>query len=312
MSKHGEKKSRNQDGYSSLAIHEMMLRDRIRTGSYRKAIARHVKKNDVVLDLGCGTGILSFFAAQRACRKVYAVEKNPFLLETSKKAAQINKLDRKIKFVRSDIYRLHFEKKIDVLVQEQIGSFLWDEGLLHKVKFIRERFMKKNGRMIPYKIDLHVVPVNYKTKLENSLSFWSKKIYGLSFKNFMREAFLQNLPRVFHPHIIHLNSAKSFLADEKLAYSMDLRRDTNIPKKITALFKIRKKSKLTGFCAFFTVHLDSRHHFSTRPKKVNTHWGQIFIPLFNPLKLRRGSKVQFCLFPKRDRRKWKIIARLVE
>jgi len=53
------------DSYSHFGIHEEMLKDNVRTGTYKNAILNnHFKfKNKVVLDVGCGTGILSLFAA---------------------------------------------------------------------------------------------------------------------------------------------------------------------------------------------------------------------------------------------------------
>lgn len=50
----------------SVGIHEEMLKDTVRTRSYQNAIQgiAHLIKGKVVLDVGCGTGILSLFAAQ--------------------------------------------------------------------------------------------------------------------------------------------------------------------------------------------------------------------------------------------------------
>ena len=58
------------DSYSHFGIHEEMLKDEVRTRSYMNAIEQngHLFKDKVVLDIGCGTGILSMFAARAGAR----------------------------------------------------------------------------------------------------------------------------------------------------------------------------------------------------------------------------------------------------
>lgn len=59
-----------------LAIHESMLKDSIRTDSYRDFIYdnKRLFKDKVVLDVGCGTGILSMFCAKAGAKQVIAVD----------------------------------------------------------------------------------------------------------------------------------------------------------------------------------------------------------------------------------------------
>ena len=59
-------------GYSVRDIHECMLRDKARTEAYRDFMYKnkHMFEGKVVLDIGCGTGILSMFAARAGAKQV--------------------------------------------------------------------------------------------------------------------------------------------------------------------------------------------------------------------------------------------------
>lgn len=62
--------------YSHTHIHEEMLKDQIRTKTYRDAIEKNFYdfKDKIVMDIGAGTGILSIFAARAGAKHVYAIE----------------------------------------------------------------------------------------------------------------------------------------------------------------------------------------------------------------------------------------------
>lgn len=54
-----------------------MLQDTVRTSTYRSAILLNGQKSfqdKIVMDVGAGSGILSYFAVQAGAKMVYAVE----------------------------------------------------------------------------------------------------------------------------------------------------------------------------------------------------------------------------------------------
>lgn len=62
--------------YSHYSIHEEMLKDQTRTETYMNAIIQNpqIFRGKTVLDVGCGTGILSIFAARAGAKHVYGID----------------------------------------------------------------------------------------------------------------------------------------------------------------------------------------------------------------------------------------------
>ena len=66
---------------SKLEIHETMLKDTVRTDAYRDFIYdnKDLFRGKTVLDVGCGTGILSMFCARAGAAKVIAVDNSDII-----------------------------------------------------------------------------------------------------------------------------------------------------------------------------------------------------------------------------------------
>ena len=74
-----------------------MLKDVVRTNAYRDFIYenKHLFKDKVVLDVGCGTGILSMFCARAGASRVIAVDNSNI-----------------IDFARENVYKNNFGEVI--------------------------------------------------------------------------------------------------------------------------------------------------------------------------------------------------------
>jgi release factor glutamine methyltransferase len=83
--------------------------------SYLMAENSGASKDDIVLDVGTGSGIQALTAAQHA-KKVLAVDINPHALETAKKNAKINKI-KNIEFRESNLFeKIKPEEKFDLII----------------------------------------------------------------------------------------------------------------------------------------------------------------------------------------------------
>ncbi|MEQ2186499.1 Histone-arginine methyltransferase carm1, partial [Goodea atripinnis] len=99
----------------------------------------------VVLDVGCGSGILSFFAAQAGARKVYAVLVNS------------NRLSERVVVIPGKVEEVSLTEQVDIIISEPMGYMLFNERMLESYLHAK-KFLKPNGKMFPTIGDVHLAP----------------------------------------------------------------------------------------------------------------------------------------------------------
>uniref|UniRef100_A0A7N4PCG9 type I protein arginine methyltransferase n=1 Tax=Sarcophilus harrisii TaxID=9305 RepID=A0A7N4PCG9_SARHA len=112
--------------YGALKLHLEMLSDQPRMAAYHQVILRHrdFLEDKVVLDVGCGTGILSLFCAHEARpRAVYAVEASEMARHTERLVSS-NGFADKITVFQQKVEDVALPGKVDVLVSEWMGTCL--------------------------------------------------------------------------------------------------------------------------------------------------------------------------------------------
>jgi Ribosomal protein L11 methyltransferase (PrmA) len=130
--------------YGEVSIHRAMLSDRVRCEIYRKAIDCFAAEDfcgKVVLDLGCGTGLLSCFCARAGAAKVYAVEASS-MANTARSIVRTNHLDHIVTVINERLEDTLLPEKVDVIVSEWMGCFLLFEGMLDSVLYARDHYLK--------------------------------------------------------------------------------------------------------------------------------------------------------------------------
>ena len=118
------------------------------------------------MDVGCGSGILSLFAAQAGAKKVYACEASE-AAELARTLVKHNGFENVITIIQAKIEDISPEQipfnSIDTIVSEPLGTFLLNERMLETYIIARDKFLKPDGRLFPDKADLYVMPFTDET-----------------------------------------------------------------------------------------------------------------------------------------------------
>jgi len=149
------------DSYAHFGIHEEMLKDEVRTMTYRNSMYhnKHLFRGKVVLDVGCGTGILSMFAAKAGAKKVIGIECSS-IVDHARNIVKANHLDDVITLVKGKVEELPDGiEKVDIIISEWMGYCLFYESMLNTVLHARDRWLAPGGLMFPDRGTLYVCAI---------------------------------------------------------------------------------------------------------------------------------------------------------
>lgn len=141
--------------YSRLAIFKEAIDEVSKDLIYSKKNFKDSKSSNVfkdselltTFDLGCGSGILSYFASNYA-DNVIAIDKDNKIVELTKE----NLKDfENIKIYCEDILNFDFKHKADLIICEMLDTALIDEEEVPVLNYAR-RFLKNEGKIIPQSI----------------------------------------------------------------------------------------------------------------------------------------------------------------
>jgi protein arginine N-methyltransferase 1 len=291
--------------FASPILQESLLLDKARCDAYREAIHRTVKSGDVVVDLGAGTGLLSFFALQAGARRVYAIEMSD-IADAAAELIAANGFEDRITLIRKNSKKVALPERCDVLVTETLSAFCFDtENVIEFVADARTRFLKPEARIIPESADTFLMPFSSDAFGAGRLP---PRYYDLDFKPFSK--------RLFKSYGIVRASGQPFVALSQPApvYHIDFCKDTANPGKTFAPFRITADGRLDGFLGWFEARLCEGVTLSNSPYLPLTHWWQFYLPVQDQPHYRAGQTILLNLDPNiaNGEAQWKYSVQLAE
>ena len=286
------------DSYAHFGIHEEMLKDDVRTKSYMNAIMQngHLFKGKTVLDVGCGTGILSMFAAKAGAKAVYAVEMSSFAHQ-AKTIVKANNLDHIVTVIKGKIEEVELpSEKVDIIISEWMGYFLLYESMMDSVIFARDKYLAKDGHMFPDVANMYIGMIEDAEYKEDKINFWDN-VYGFDMSCIKKIAILEPL--------VDTVEGDSLISTSHKMITFDLKTVTLEQLDFTASFDVTVRR--TDFChalvAYFDVEFSACHKpvaFSTGPCDDYTHWKQTVFYLKDVITANAGERMVGTISCKRN------------
>jgi tetratricopeptide (TPR) repeat protein len=143
--------------------HVPMMNEDARNRPYLEALQAVVAEDQLVLEIGTGSGLLAMMAAKAGAKQVVTCEAVRLVAETAKGIVEANGLAGRVTVLAKPSYMLDVGKDLprqaDILVHEIFSSELLGEHVLPALEDAKARLLKPGGRILPGKASLMIALV---------------------------------------------------------------------------------------------------------------------------------------------------------
>jgi len=281
------------NSYAHFGIHEEMLKDEVRMKCYRGSIInnKHLFQGKVVLDVGCGTGIMSMFAARAGAKKVFGVDYSDIVLQ-AQQIVKDNHLDDVVTLIKGKMEEVVLPgielNSVDIIISEWMGYCLLYESMLNTVLVARDKWLKPNGIILPDMAYLNIVGIEDAEYKEEKIHFWDN-VEGFDMSCITKVALQEPLVDVVDAKQIMTSAARLATIDINTVKVEEL--EFKVPFRLVAT----RDDFCHAFVAYFDIEFARCHKkifFSTGPAAQYTHWKQTVFYLKDVLSIKKGEEIR--------------------
>ncbi|XP_008583726.1 PREDICTED: histone-arginine methyltransferase CARM1-like [Galeopterus variegatus] len=291
--------------YGCTSQQQNMMQDFVRTATYHRAILQnHIDFRDkVVLDVGCGSAILSFFAVQAGARRIYADEASS-VAQYAEMLVKNNHLSDKIIVMPGKIEEISLPEAVDVIISEPMGYMLFSERMLESYLHSKQ-WLKSNGMMFLTFGDVHLAPFSDEQPYVENYSranFWYQQSFcgvnlsslqGVAVEDYFGQPIVMTSLIFFYMDTFDIRILMAWTVKYTVNF-MDTKEEDLHRVEIPFVFQMVQSGLIQGLAFWFDVAFVGSLvtvWLSTAPTEPLTHWYQVWCLLQTPLFAKEGETV---------------------
>lgn len=270
----------------SISGYGSMLADKVRMEGYAAALRSAIRPGAVVLDIGAGTGILSFLSCQFGARKVYAVETADAIAVASEMARENGMSDR-IEFIQIKSTDLELPERADVIVSDLRGVLPLFQAHIPSIIDARQRLLAPGGALIPARDELWAAIVEDPERYSRLTDPWAMDGFGLNMRA-ARELVTSTWQKA-------KVTPEQLLTEPQQWSSLDYSTIDSADVSGTVESKAIRPGVAHGIVVWFDTVLAEGARFSNAPGQPPLIYGSGFFPLSEAVQIQPGDRIAVSL-----------------
>jgi hypothetical protein len=246
------------------------------------------------VDIGCGSGVLSFMACEAGAGKVYAIEGGP-VIEVARELAVDNGFADRIEFLSGWSLDVGIPEPADVLISETIGNAGLDEGILAWTFDARQRLLRPGALLLPQRLRIWVAAAQSYDEYAVVSDWESVDLpydYTAAHRRATRTLWYADL------------TPNNLLGQPELAADIDLRTAPNETITSAGRLQVDQTATMHGLACWFDSLLCPGVTVDNMPPRTGSSWSHGFLPLPEPMAVSAGEQLTWELSASADGQHW--------
>ncbi len=273
------------DPFENPWEHVRLYSDAARNNAMIDLVTRHAAGKRV-LEVGCGSGLLSCIAARAGATKVYAIEPT-HMVQVAQELVRRNGLDGIVEVHRGYVQELE-PRPVDFAFSELLHANPFNEGVVDASNEMA-RWVVPGGRLAPSRLKVHAAlvpaagPSNARVRAEAELAAhatrWNLDLSPVSRVLGGDEGYAYNTDDE-HP-----------VGPAVVVYDIALGDGRHIPEAVERTLEVDAPATVGGVMVWFEAQLDETAVLANPPQGAG-HWGHLVLALPRSRTVNPGERLR--------------------